>query len=88
VQNTPGAPFEILIDGKPRSYRDTKATSANALCGMVVRGGMTRNRCQIYFIDIFDIMRLLESVSERRESAYYTKTVSRRAASSATGASE
>jgi hypothetical protein len=26
-QNIPGAQFEILIDGKPRSYRDTKATA-------------------------------------------------------------
>ena len=25
MQNTPGAQFEILIDGKPRSYRDTRA---------------------------------------------------------------
>jgi hypothetical protein len=26
-QNIPGAQFEILIDGKPRSYRVTKATA-------------------------------------------------------------
>jgi len=49
--------------------------TANALCGMVVRGGMTGNRCQIHFMDIFDIMRLLEAISRGEASAYYTKTV-------------
>jgi hypothetical protein len=51
--------------------------SANALCGMVVRGSLAATRCHIYFVDIFDIMRLLEAVSEGKESAFYTKTLLR-----------
>ena len=27
IRNSPGAQFEILVDGKPRSYRDIKAVS-------------------------------------------------------------
>jgi hypothetical protein len=27
VRNAPGAQFEILVDGKPRSYRDIKAVA-------------------------------------------------------------
>jgi hypothetical protein len=50
--------------------------TANALCGMVVRGGMTGGKCTIYYIDIFDIIRLLEAISERAENTYYTKIVS------------
>lgn len=51
--------------------------STNALCGMVVRGSLVESRCHIYFVDIFDIMRLLEAVSEGKESAFYTKTLLR-----------
>jgi len=49
--------------------------TANALCGMVVRGGMTGNRCNIYYIDIFDIGCFLEGVSEGVASTYYTENV-------------
>jgi hypothetical protein len=47
--------------------------TAHALCGMVIRGGMTGSRCTIYYLDVFDIVRFLDSVSRGAESAYYTK---------------
>lgn len=49
--------------------------TANALCGMVIRGGMNGPACTIYYVDVFDIVRLLEAVSERAPSTYYTKHV-------------
>jgi hypothetical protein len=49
--------------------------TANALCGMVVRGGMNGWSCNLIYVDIFDIMRLLEAVSGGKESTYYTKTL-------------
>jgi len=49
--------------------------TAAALCGMVVRGGMSGSRCQILYVDIFDIMQLLEAVREGAESAYYSKSI-------------
>lgn len=50
---------------------------SNALCGMVIRGGMTGSKCEIRYIDIFDIVRLLESVSEGVTKSYYKKNVLR-----------
>jgi hypothetical protein len=47
--------------------------TANALCGMVVRGGMTGRKCTIHYIDIFDIAQLLQAVSEGASQTYYTK---------------
>jgi hypothetical protein len=47
--------------------------TANALCGMVVRGGITGANCTIYYLDVFDIVRFLEAVSRGVESAYYIK---------------
>jgi hypothetical protein len=47
--------------------------TANALCGMVVRGGMKGSRCTIYYLDVFDIFRFLEAVSRGAEGAYYLK---------------
>jgi hypothetical protein len=52
--------------------------TANGLCGMVNRGGMTGSgfsTCTIYFIDIFDIMKLVEAVTTSASSASYTKLV-------------
>ncbi len=49
--------------------------TANALCGMVIRGGMNGPACTVYYVDIFDIVRLLEAVSTRAPSTYYTKHV-------------
>jgi hypothetical protein len=53
--------------------------SSNALCGMVIRGGMTDSYCTIHYLDIFDIVRFLEGVSEHKTSAYYMKAPYRRA---------
>jgi hypothetical protein len=49
--------------------------TANALCGMVIRGAMNGPACTIYYVDAFDILRLLEAVSTRAHSIYYTKHV-------------
>lgn len=49
--------------------------TANRLCGMVVRGGMQGRRCTLQYIDIFDIMRLLEGVGARAKKTYYIKHV-------------
>jgi hypothetical protein len=40
-----------------------------------VRGGMTGSRCQIHFVDMFDIMCLLEAINRHATSAYYTKNL-------------
>lgn len=67
-----GPKFERVtgISGAPVFDR-----TANALCGMVVRGGMNGHKCDIYFIDIFDIVHFLEGVNQRVSSTYYTKQV-------------
>jgi hypothetical protein len=49
--------------------------TSNALCGMVVRGGMEGNRCNIYYIDIADIVHLLEGIHSKASSTYYVKNV-------------
>ena len=49
--------------------------TANALCGMVVRGGMTGVKCDVYYVDIFDIVHFLEGIAHRASSTYYTKHV-------------
>jgi hypothetical protein len=36
---------------------------------------MNGSRCQILYVDIFDIVRLLEAVSEGAENTYYAKTI-------------
>jgi hypothetical protein len=50
-------------------------STANALCGMAVRGGMNGHRCDILYVDIFDIVKLIEAVSDRAECTYYAKTL-------------
>lgn len=60
----------IGISGSPVFDQTT-----NALCGMVSRGGMTDIRCTIYYIDMFDLMKVLEVVSARAARASYTKMV-------------
>jgi hypothetical protein len=47
--------------------------SANALCGMVVRGGMQNNACVIRYFDIFDMMQLLKGVHEGLSQTFYRK---------------
>jgi hypothetical protein len=49
--------------------------TAGALCGMVVRGGMTGAKSNIRFIDMFDIVRFLEGVSSGATSTDYKKIV-------------
>ena len=39
----------------------------------VVRGGMTGSKCEIRYVDIFDIVRLLESINEGATKSYYKK---------------
>jgi hypothetical protein len=58
------------ISGSP-VYDET----ANVLCGMVVRGGMVQNICNIYYIDIYDIVKFLTGVSNREGDVWYTKNV-------------
>jgi hypothetical protein len=50
---------------------------ADRLCGMVVRGGMTDNKCNVYYVDIFDVDRFLEGVGDHAASVYYTKIILR-----------
>jgi hypothetical protein len=45
----------------------------NALCGMVVRGGMSGNDCNILYFDVFDMMQLLSAVHEGQPGTYYRK---------------
>jgi hypothetical protein len=49
--------------------------TANALCGMVVRGGMQGDTCTISYIDIFDIEKLLEAIYAQASETDYRKTV-------------
>ncbi|MGO9683602.1 MAG: hypothetical protein ACLPTZ_13620 [Beijerinckiaceae bacterium] len=60
--------FETVtgISGSPVFDR-----TANALCGVVIRGGMTGPMCHLYYLDASDILRLLRAVYDRAEGAYY-----------------
>jgi hypothetical protein len=49
--------------------------TAGVLCGMVVRGGMNGPNCEILYVDVFDIMKLLGAVSAGAESTFYMKTL-------------
>lgn len=49
--------------------------TARVLCGMVVRGGMNGHSCNILYVDIFDIVQLLQAVSASAESTFYAKTL-------------
>jgi hypothetical protein len=60
----------IGISGSPVHNR-----TLDALCGMVVRGSLSHSRCSIYYLDISDIVRLLEAVSTGADNAYYIKQV-------------
>lgn len=53
-------------------YDDT----ANSLCGMVVRGGeIGNNLWRVHFVDIFDIMQLLDAIHNGKPETCYRKTV-------------
>jgi hypothetical protein len=56
------------LSGSP-VYNET----VNALCGMVVRGGVAGSRSQIYYVDAFDIMKLIESVHTSAPHVSYKK---------------
>jgi hypothetical protein len=47
--------------------------TARALCGMVVRGSMTNNYCTTYYLDVFDVVQLLDAASQGATSRYYIK---------------
>jgi len=66
--------FEALtgLSGAP-VYDET----ANALCGMAVRGGPDGDLWRLYFLDIFDIVQLLEAVHSGKPETHYCKTVTR-----------
>lgn len=68
----PGFSSVTGISGAPVFNRTT-----NKLTGMVVRGGMDGHKCEIHYIDIFDIMRFLEAINAGLGHAYYRKTVLR-----------
>jgi hypothetical protein len=48
---------------------------SHMLCGMFVRGGIEGNVCTIRYIDVFDIIRLLEAVVAGHEDTDYNKRV-------------
>lgn len=49
--------------------------SKEALCGMVVRGGMSNDECILRYIDTFDIMQLLGAIEKGLTETHYKKTV-------------
>lgn len=46
---------------------------ANALCGMVVRGGMAGDTCLIMYFDVFDMIQLLTAFHDGRAETHYRK---------------
>lgn len=63
----------IGISGSP-VFNRTK----NILSGMVTRGCLNKNKeCQIWYIDFFDILKVLEAIHEGKENAFYLKKVKR-----------
>jgi len=48
-----------------------------ALCGMVVRGAMNEEVCTLWYVDMFDIAKLLTAVHENRTDTYYRKQITR-----------
>ena len=51
--------------------------TARALCGMVVRGGMKGGARTLWYVDMYDIWRLLAAVHDGRAETQYRKTVTR-----------
>ena len=46
-----------------------------ALCGMVVRGGISNDQCTLRYVDIFDIMQLLGAIQKELSETHYKKTI-------------
>lgn len=51
--------------------------TSNKLVGMVVRGALDGQACTVWYIDMFDILTFVTAVAEGRDSADYTKVVTR-----------
>jgi hypothetical protein len=49
----------------------------SALSGMVVRGMMSGDFCRLWYVDVFDILKLLSAVHEGQSSTYYLKTLTK-----------
>jgi hypothetical protein len=47
------------------------------LCGMVVRGAMNAEMCTLWYVDMFDIARLLAAVHGNLAETYYRKHMTR-----------
>ncbi len=48
------------------------------LCGMTVRAGLVKRACTLWYIDIVDIMYLLDAIVSGRPETNYQKTILRR----------
>ena len=46
-----------------------------ALCGMVVRGGISNDQFTLRYVDIFDIMQLLGAIQKELSETHYKKTI-------------
>jgi hypothetical protein len=69
---TPGFTNVSGMSGAPVSSATT-----GRLCGMVVRGGTDGKRWTIHYIDVFDIIQLVEAVIAGSETTFYTKMAER-----------
>jgi hypothetical protein len=45
----------------------------NALCGMVMRGALGKQVCQLYFLDVYDIVKLLDAAAKRSPTIRYRR---------------
>jgi hypothetical protein len=52
--------------------------SGNAMCGMVVRGGIKNGICWLYYLDIFDIEKMLEVAHARGDTIRYDRPAMKR----------
>lgn len=51
--------------------------SSNRLCGMVVRGGINGLNCTVYYVDVFDILKVIEGVHGGKVGVRYEKAILR-----------
>jgi hypothetical protein len=49
----------------------------SAVCGMVVRGAMNADVCTLWYIDMFDVAKLLAAVHDDAAETYYLKRMTR-----------
>jgi hypothetical protein len=47
----------------------------NVLCGMVVRAGLTKPGCKVWYLDFSDLMKVLEAIFQGRTETAYKKTI-------------